>query len=101
MTEFELAMNAGARAIEQNKRLAGTFYCCDPLGDNQEIAYKEAARILRTTDAVEVVRCKDCDYGYLWTNFFGRKIGKCAFLIGDNQCVPEDGYCYVGKRKEQ
>lgn len=52
-------------------------------------------------DAVEVVRCKDCDYGYLWTNFFGRKIGKCAFLIGDNQCVPEDGYCYVGKRKEQ
>ena len=47
-------------------------------------------------DAVEVVRCRDCFY-YTPVN---DKIGKCVFLIGENQYVVPDGYCYLGERKE-
>ena len=49
-----------------------------------------------TVDAVEVVRCRDCFY-YTPVN---DKIGKCVFLIGENQYVVPDGYCYLGERKE-
>ena len=49
-----------------------------------------------TVDAVEVVRCRECFY-YTPVN---DKIGKCVFLIGKNQYVVPDGYCYLGERKE-
>lgn len=45
-----LAMLAGARAIENNKRLWGAYYCYDVFGvcgDHQEISYYEAAKTLR------------------------------------------------------
>lgn len=45
-----LAMLAGARAIENSKRLCGTTYCYDVFGEfggPKEISYSEAARILR------------------------------------------------------
>lgn len=47
----------------------------------------------------EIVRCKDCVCAYLWMNDGTRKIGKCAFLIGDNQYVSADGFCNLGERK--
>lgn len=47
----------------------------------------------------EIVRCKDCEYGYLWMNDGTGKIGKCAFLIGYNQYVPAEGFCNLGERK--
>ena len=58
LTDLELAMNAGARAIEQSAKLHGTTYCYNPLGDTQELPYIEAARILRTTEAAPVVHAK-------------------------------------------
>lgn len=51
-----LAMNAGARAIENNKRLFGVSYVNDVFGDNpQEISYSEAAKVLRETEVIPVV----------------------------------------------
>lgn len=104
MTELELAMNAGALAIEQNKRLAGTLRCCDALGDNQEIAYKEAARILRTTDAVEVVRCRECKHAntYNIPKWSAGVICKYWSEEADRTIdVPKNGYCFCGERKEK
>lgn len=49
-----------------------------------------------TVDAVEVVRCRDCFY-YTTVD---DNTGKCVFLIGENQYVVPDGYCYLGERKE-
>lgn len=46
-----------------------------------------------TVDAVEVVRCKDCEY-YVETN--GR-IGTCELTISG---AKDDGFCAWGERKE-
>ena len=46
-----------------------------------------------TVDAVEVVRCKDCEY-YVETN--GR-IGTCELTISGAE---DDGFCAWGERKE-
>lgn len=46
--ELRLAMNAGARAIENTKRYHGTVYVRDVFsGHPQEIAYLRAASVLR------------------------------------------------------
>lgn len=42
-----LAMAAGARSIENNRRLSGTIYCWDPFGTPKEISYYAAAKKLR------------------------------------------------------
>ena len=47
-------------------------------------------------DAAPVVRCRDCFY-YTPVD---DNTGKCVFLIGENQYVVPDGYCYLGERKE-
>ena len=61
--ELVLAMNAGARAIENTKRYHGAVYTKDLFSENsQEIPYLLAAKVLRevsdapTVDAVPVVR---------------------------------------------
>ena len=57
------------------------------------LAEIEAAQ---TVDAVPVVRCRECiAYTPVDDN-----TGKCVFLIGKNQYVVPDGYCYLGERKE-
>ena len=49
-----------------------------------------------TVDAVPVVRCLECiAYTPVDDN-----TGKCVFLIGKHQYVVQDGYCYLGERKE-
>ena len=46
--ELMLAMNAGARAIENTKRYHGAIYTKDVFSDNsQEIPYLQAAKVLR------------------------------------------------------
>lgn len=47
-SEFLLAANAGARAIENEKRYYGAIYIRDAFGPNKsEIAYLQAAKVLR------------------------------------------------------
>lgn len=43
------------------------------------------------------VHCEDCEYSRLWTDYGTGKRGKCAFLIGYNQYVPDRGYCWLGE----
>ena len=46
--ELMLAMNAGARAIENTKHYHGSSYCKDPFSGNpKEISYLRAADVLR------------------------------------------------------
>lgn len=48
MNKLQLAMNAGARAIENNKHLDGSIYVYDVFSsDAQRISYREASQILR------------------------------------------------------
>ena len=48
-----------------------------------------------TVDAVEVVRCKDCDYSY---ECIGGLVGSHGVCVDCE--VPPDFYCAEGKRKE-
>lgn len=51
----------------------------------------------------ELVRCEDCRYGY---QFYDVQKGikdswvECRNPYGLNRDVPEDGYCYFGKGKD-
>jgi hypothetical protein len=50
VNKLQLAMNAGARAIENNHKLEGVTYVYDVYADDEEkISYREAAVILRET----------------------------------------------------
>lgn len=67
--ELVLAMNAGARAIENTKRYHGAIYTKDVFSESpQEIPYLQAAKVLRevsdapAADVLPVVHCKDCKY---------------------------------------
>ena len=51
--ELVLAVNAGARAIENNKRYHGTTYCIDVFAEKpREIPYLKAAEVLRSVDEI-------------------------------------------------
>lgn len=61
-----LAMSAGARAIEANKRLQGATYMYDVFGENgepKEINYGAAAKLLRAISE-EVLLGGDTEAGY-------------------------------------
>lgn len=97
-----LAMNAGARAIENTKRYRGTVYTKDVFSDHpQEIPYLQAAKVLRevsgapTVDAVEVVCCRDCKHS--WQDLDGLC---CSHGVCVDCTVPEDFYCSYGERKQ-
>lgn len=94
--ELMLAMNAGARAIENTKRYHGAVYTKDLFADNsQKIAYLLAAKVLRevsdapTVDAVAVTRCKDCKHLY------GTLCTVCGLLPRK-----QDDFCSYGEPKE-
>lgn len=51
--ELILAVNAGARAIENTKRYHGASYCMGAFSDNpKEIPYLRAAEVLREFDEI-------------------------------------------------
>jgi hypothetical protein len=99
--ELMLAMNAGARAIENTKRYHGAVYTRDVFSESpQEIPYLQAAKVLRevsdapTADVAPVVRCKDCIYT---RKLYGRlvcKYGTCSGCI-----LREDFFCANGERR--
>ena len=94
--ELVLAMNAGARAIENTKRYHGAVYTKDLFSDNsQKIPYLQAAKVLRgvedapTVDAVVVTRCKDCKYR-------DGTPGQPNIQCGN---MHDDDFCSYGERK--
>ena len=87
--ELVLAMNAGARAIENTKRYHGVVYTKDLFSDNsQKIPYLQAAKVLRevsdapaadvapvvhsywehkiTSDEENISICHNCKYPVSW-----------------------------------
>ena len=99
--ELVLAMNAGARAIENTRRYHGAVYSKNVFSeDSQEIPYLLAAKVLRevsnapTVDAVIVTRCEDCAF----SQSDGWVCGGTA-LMPQHRTVP-DSYCSYGKRKD-
>lgn len=102
--ELILAVNAGARAIENNKRYHGTIYNVDVFSkEPKEIPYLKAAEVLRsvddipTADVVEVVRCKDCVYRHL-TGKAPFMFYTCTIAEGLNVCK-ENAFCSYGERR--
>lgn len=105
--ELVLAMNAGARAIENTRRYHGAVYIKDLSSENsQEIPYLLAAKVLRevsdapTVDAVIVTRCKDCVHWDDDPDTYGADSGpkgKCMKLF-ETMCA--DDFCSYGERKD-
>lgn len=103
--ELMLAMNAGARAIENTKRYHGAVYTKDVFSENpQEIPYLLAAKVLRevngapAADVAPVVCCKDCKH---------YDMGVCLKIYSDGNIhsaawqkrKPED-FCSYGERNQ-
>ena len=105
--ELMLAMNAGARAIENTRRYHGTVYSKDVFSETpQEIPYLLAAKVLRevsdapTVDAVVVTRCKDCKHkGWVQEPCHGKSVDYCKVW----DCTLRDlesTFCSYGERKD-
>ena len=89
-----LAMNAGARAIENTKRYHGAVYTKDVFSDHpQEIPYLQAAKVLRevsdapTADVAPVVHGRWGDNGIPDSMLYGCSV--CGFTCGANSFL----YC--------
>lgn len=108
--ELMLAMNAGARAIENNRAYHGTTYVKDVFADNPEsIPYLQAARVLRdasenavlsATDVAPVVLCKNCKWfadnnGGEW---YGCKMFQVVRITPEDAPKPDD-FCSWGESK--
>lgn len=95
--ELVLAMNAGARVIENTRRYHGAVYSKNVFSETpQKIPYLLAAKVLRevsdapTVDAVVVTRCKGC------RSYNKPKTGWCEVHLDREH--PDD-FCSYGKRK--
>lgn len=100
--ELMLAMNAGARAIENTKRYHGASYCKDVFSRNPKgIPYLRAAEVLReaseasAADAVPVVRCRDCQF--CCTGI----MGPWCSLADGMLVISPDAFCSYGERREE
>ena len=96
--ELVLAMNAGARVIENTRRYHGTVYSKDVFSETpQKIPYLQAAKVLREVsdapdaDVAPVVRCKDC------RSYNKPKTGWCEVHLDREH--PDD-FCSYGERKD-
>lgn len=116
--ELMLAMNAGARAIENTKRYHGAIYTKDVFSESpQEIPYLQAAKVLRevsdapAADVAPVVRCKECEHAERYERTDGTVGYYCGqpqntFTYGERwdrvfKPVKEpDGFCSRGERKD-
>lgn len=105
--ELMLAMNAGARAIENTKRYHGAVYTNNVFSEaSQEIPYLLAAKVLRevsdtpAADVAPVVHCKNCTHYKIVDEFDGGKRYMCK--VNRFSYINSDGdmhYCSYGKRK--
>ena len=95
-----LAMNAGARAIENTKRYHGAVYTKDVFSKKpQEIPYLQAAKVLRETsdtpaaDVAPVVhgRWLHTDWAYHWTSL--DKCSVCDYHDEKRQHLGNYSYC--------
>lgn len=84
---------AGIAAVE---RIAKTMHYCPNCGARMGGGVNdEKLDAAPTVDAVEVVRCKDCEYSYDEISYLCCSHGVCI------DCeVPPNFYCAEGKRKE-
>lgn len=102
--ELIVAVNAGARAIENTKRYHGATYVMDAFSDNsEEIPYLKAAKILRefenylpAADVVKVVRCKDCKH-LLPKKMICKHVGNRVFNTG--KPTFSNHFCSYGERR--
>lgn len=85
--ELELALNAGARAIENTKRYHGAVYTKDLFSESpQEIPYLQAAKVLReasdapAADVAPVVHGQWIDNGIPESILCGCSV--CGFTCG-------------------
>ena len=99
--ELVLAMNAGARAIENTRRYHGAIYNKNVFSENpQEIPYLQAAKVLRevsdapAADVAPVVRCKDCKH-LVAVNVNGKGIPTCR---ESGMEVTPDEFCSRGEK---
>ncbi len=80
--ELMLAMNAGARAIENTRRYHGAIYTKVVFsGSPQEIPYLQAAKVLREVSDAPAADVAPVVYGRRW-----------AHLGGDEWCCPVCGF---------
>ena len=103
--ELVLAMNAGARAIENTRRYHGAVYSKNVFSETpQKIPYLLAAKVLRgvedapTADVAPVVRCKGCknsckDGTGRTCEGYWYELSEFAVLVED------DDFCSYGERK--
>lgn len=90
--ELMLAMNAGARAIENTKRYHGAVYTKDVFSESpQETPYLLAAKVLREVSDVPAADVAPVVHG-LWNNMDGYKTRKVCSECGWD--VPEYGKFY-------
>ena len=101
--ELMLAMNAGARAIENTRRYHGAIYTKDVfLESPQEIPYLQAAKVLRevsdapAADAVPIIRCKDCTFGHYIDHGHMHCLHPCGLTTNMT-----DDFCSYAERKEK
>lgn len=72
------------------------------LGAGALVAVRDAIKALPSADAVEVVRCKDCFFGYLYVDVQNGVTDswiECRNPEGLNRDVSVDGYCSASIRK--
>lgn len=105
--ELVLAMNAGARAIENTRRYHGAVYSKNVFSETpQKIPYLLAAKVLRevsdapTVDAVVVTRCKDCKHkGWVQEPCHGKSVDYCKVWDCTLRNL-ETTFCSYGERKD-
>lgn len=102
--ELVLAMNAGARAIENTRRYHGAIYNKNVFSENpQEIPYLQAAKVLRevsdapAADVAPVVRCKDCNH-LVAVNVNGKGIPTCR--MSGMEVAPAE-FCSRGEKERR
>ena len=102
--ELVLAMNAGARVIENTRRYHGAVYSKNVFSDDsQEIPYLQAAKVLRevsdapAADVAPVVRCMDCKH-LVSVNVNGKGIPTCR--VSGMKVAPNE-FCSRGEKERR
>lgn len=92
--ELMLAMNAGARAIENTKHYHGVVYAKDLFSENpQEIPYLQAAKVLREVSDAPAADVAPVVHGKWDKNGYCTNCGKHAPFWSISSCYYKSPYC--------